>query len=111
MQELHVNPKHIESRLSKSQPGDLYDYFVDVECSSELLDALVVKLRQTTLSMTVHQKPACHSEGKKEEQLWFPRSIRDLHKCCTNLHRYGSDLTPDHPVSCNCLKHSVHVGC
>ena len=98
-----MNPKHIESRPSKSRPGDLFDYFVDVECSSELLDALVAKLQQTTVSITVHRKPACHSEGKideEQEEVWFPRSIRDLYKCCTNLHRYGSELTSDHPVSC-----------
>ena len=113
VQELGVSLKHIESRPSRSDPAAKCDYFMDCsfpklssEKHQQMLDQLITQLKETSSCITVPSGPKsepespCSKDGKKETAVpWFPRSIAELDRCCTNLHKYGHEMAPDHPVS------------
>ncbi len=70
------------------------DYFIEfMSPSSEVTASLLTNLGRVTPDIKSLGVP----EGEGEGRPWFPRHISDLHQCCTNLLKYGEELTPDHP--------------
>lgn len=45
----------------------------------------------------VSSTPPLPNPPTERNPQWFPRHISDLHRCCTALFKYGSDLASDHP--------------
>ena len=128
LQESGVSLKHIESRPAQSDPDAKYDYFL--ECGFPKLspptleqaqqhqqkhDRLIAQLRELSSCVTITSSPNGGPEnpegGKEEPEIpWFPKCIAELDRCCTNLHKYGHELTPDHPVSCNLKLFRMTIG-
>ena len=94
--DLDINLSHIESRHSKTRPDQECDIYAQFSCTSEKKTAkLISELGCYATNVRILQ-----DESKALEQgdsPWFPKSIHELHRCCTNLFKYGHELTPDHP--------------
>ena len=100
-EDLDISLSHIESRSSKINPGIEYDFFAEFICSEpQKRTELVAKLNTYATSVRiVENRPGTKSADvrQKENVPWFPKTIHDLQRCCTNLFKYGHELTPDHP--------------
>jgi hypothetical protein len=105
-EDLDISLSHIESRASKINPATEFDFFVEFNTCSETQKRteLVAKLSTYATSVRVVENGPTDTKGadvlreKESEGVpWFPRTIHDLHRCCTNLLKYGHELTPDHP--------------
>ncbi len=35
--------------------------------------------------------------ASQQQEVWFPRHISEVQKCCTTLFKYGAELSEDHP--------------
>ena len=100
-EDLDVSLSHIESRSSKINPGTEYDFFAEFVCSEpHKRIELVAKLSTYATSVRILEN-GLGREGadmrEKEGAPWFPKTIHDLQRCCTNLFKYGDELSPDHP--------------
>ena len=78
-QELEVNMTHIESRPSKKNRGEEYDFFVDCECTEKQREELVAKLRTCATSVNVLSRTPQKDEGKGGECFGHERVV------CTRL--------------------------
>jgi phenylalanine-4-hydroxylase len=104
---LGIQVRHLESRskakrddshtgcsVEKEEDGDKTDYYITFESSSEASTAKLIKeLEEVCISLKllpIHGAPSANS-------VWFPRHISQLHRCCTALFKYGSELGTDHP--------------
>lgn len=91
---LDISLSHIESRPSQTNPGVEYDFYAQCECLEDKKAELVSRLKRYSTSVRIVQEEPKVTEN---DVPWFPKSIHDLHRCCTNLFKYGHELTPDHP--------------
>ena len=103
-EDLDISLSHIESRSSKTNPTTEYDFFAEFTCSeTQKKTELVAELNTYATSVRIVRnglpdtKSAQADLWEKEGVPWFPKTIHDLHCCCTNLLKYGHELTPDHP--------------
>lgn len=93
--------EHLESR-SKASGGscqdkatDKIDYFIEFKSPSQ-------KVTQTLLAEVGKLSSALKLSSSSLDSApppppWFPRHVSDLHRCCTALFKYGSELASDHP--------------
>lgn len=99
---MKIDLKHLESRPAKcndstsDSSGDRgnarIDYFIEfVSPSRDLSDVLMANLKKIALKVSLL------SVVMGPEKPWFPQHISTLHRCCTNLFKYGEQLSPDHP--------------
>ena len=101
--DLDISLSHIESRPSKTNPGAEYDFYVKCVCSEvkrlELVDRLIGHVTSVRVLQEDSSSLTCQTDSSpsKDNIPWFPKSIKDLHRCCANLFKYGHELTPDHP--------------
>lgn len=91
----HANLCHIESRPNKKST-DLYDFFVDLECPSGLVEEVVQNLRKFTTIVTVLSR-ASADESSSDTVPWFPCKIKDLDRFANQILSYGTELDSDHP--------------
>ncbi len=103
-EDLDISLSHIESRASKINPATEYDFFAEFNTCSETQKRteLVAKLSTYATSVRVVENSIPVTKGvdvlqETEGVPWFPKTIHDLHRCCTNLLKYGHELTADHP--------------
>ena len=99
-EDLDVTLSHIESRSSRIKPDTEYDFFAEFVCSEPTRrNELVAKLNSYATSVKVVQNGLGieSTEAANDKVPWFPRTIHDLRRCCTNLFKYGDELTLDHP--------------
>lgn len=102
-EDLDISLSHIESRSSKINPGIEYDFFVEfISSEPQKKTELVAELNTYATSVRIAENgPGTNSadvRAKDDSDVpWFPKSIHDLQRCCTNLFKYGHELTPDHP--------------
>ena len=102
-EDLDISLTHIESRSSKTIPEVEYDFFAEFVCSEpEKTTELVAKLNiyATTVRIVENGLSTKNTEVQIKDDYdipWFPKTIQDLHRCCTNLFKYGHELTPEHP--------------
>ena len=102
-QYLTINPTHIESRTSDATPATsksssddsstegMFDYFIEFPAPpTSVMDALISKLESVAEVVQTGGKPL-------GGEVWFPRHISEVRKCCTTLFKYGSELAEDHP--------------
>lgn len=94
-EDLDINLTHIESRRSKSNPGTEYDIYTQCVCAEEKKSDLLNKLDSYSSDVKVVQEEVIERRG--DTIPWYPRTIYDLQRCCTNLFKYGDELAPDHP--------------
>lgn len=94
---MDINLSHIESRPSRTSPGVEYDFYVRCGCSEDEKADLVARLKRYSTGVRIVQEEPGRSEVAENDVPWFPKSVRDLHRCCTNLFKYGHELTADHP--------------
>ncbi|XP_065910722.1 phenylalanine-4-hydroxylase-like [Dysidea avara] len=88
-----VTMNHIESRPSRTNPGKEYDFFVNCkDCTQDQVDQLVRSLRPIAKSVTVKRR-----QPAEDEEVWFPRTIKDLDKFANRIEGYGDKLDADHP--------------
>lgn len=88
---------HLETRPSKSAEDSVAetrvsttDYYVEfVSPSQEVTRTLLYELDKISSNIIVLPSQA--------ENIWFPRHISELHRCCTSLFKYGHELASDHP--------------
>lgn len=92
-----ISLSHIESRPSKINPGVEFDFYAQCVCSAEEKAGLVASLRSYSTDVRIVQEEPRRVKLTENDVPWFPKSIHDLHRCCTNLFKYGDELTPDHP--------------
>ena len=99
---MDISLSHIESRPSQTNPGVEYDFYARCGCSEDKRGDLVARLKSYSTGVrTVQDEPGIEREPKPQvtenDVPWFPKSVHDLHRCCTNLFKYGQELTADHP--------------
>ena len=104
-EDLDISLTHIESRSSKTIPGVEYEFFAEFVCSepekrtqlvTKLTDTYATSVRIVENGLSIKNAEITSAKGDSDIP-WFPKSIEDLHRCCTNLFKYGHELTPDHP--------------
>ena len=65
MQKLGVNMTHIESRPSKSSPGEEYDFYVECRCSEEHKLKLVEELKDYSTNVSILSRDPTENEGEE----------------------------------------------
>ena len=95
-EDLDISLTHIESRTSKTNPGTEYDFYAECVCYGERRADLVNNLEKYSTSVKIVQDEF-ESEKTDEDLPWFPKTIYDVRRCCTNLFKYGGELASDHP--------------
>jgi len=90
VQDRAINPTHIESRPSPRDSNSL-DYFIEYSappsCDHEELISEIKRLASSVRT----------EEEAESGEVWFPRHISEVRKCCTTLFKYGAELAEDHP--------------
>ncbi len=64
VQKLGINMTHLESRPSKSSPGNEYDFYVECTCTEELKDKLLEELKQLSSTVNVLSRNPSKDEGR-----------------------------------------------
>lgn len=95
-EDLDVNLSHIESRRSKTRPDEECDIYAQCACAQDKSTELVSRLGCYATNVRLLQDGP-KTVREERDGPWFPQSIHELHRCCTNLFKYGHELTPDHP--------------
>ena len=84
-----INPTHIESRPSTRDNS--LDYFIEFPAPpSDVGEELISEIKCVASQVTVGGEAL-------SEEVWFPRHISEVRKCCTTLFKYGAELAEDHP--------------
>lgn len=92
---------HLESRSCRNdgncpekKDDSKTEYFVEFKSPSpDSIAVLVKELGKICASLKLLPVP----NAPATSSVWFPRCISELHRCCTALFKYGSDLGTDHP--------------
>eukprot|EP00041_Stephanoeca_diplocostata_P015487 m.295815 g.295815 ORF g.295815 m.295815 type:complete len:456 (+) comp20051_c0_seq1:80-1447(+) len=88
-----IDLSHIESRPSSSpKSGADYEFFVTTETTQALLDVALADLEKISTHITVLDE-----NPSSDNEMWYPRNIRDLDVFSSRVLDAGDELQADHP--------------